>query len=168
LKYNNTKAGTFLSHERDQHSSILVLTLIGVSLALSLASKTTLVSRTESPLLTRVSKIAILLGDSLRSLSKLLRNTISSLIEVRHAVGSALGSRRVLHVLAGEALGLGRDTALGGVAESALLARVGEVGVLLGDGLGVGGHLGDDVLGLLLEVGGAVCCTLGDGVGGTL
>jgi hypothetical protein len=144
------------------------LTLIGISLALSLASKTALVSGTKSPLLTRVSKIAILLGNSLGSLRELLRNTISSLVEVRHAVGSALGGGRVLHVLAGEALGLGCDTALGGVAESALLARVGEVGVLLGDGLGVGGHLGDDVLGLLLEVGGAVCGALSDRVGRTL
>jgi hypothetical protein len=125
-------------------------------------------SRAESPLLTRVSKIAVLLGDSLGSLRELLRNTISSLVEARHAVGSALGGGRVLHVLAGEALGLGCDTALGGVAESALLAGVGEVGVLLGDGLGVGGHLGDDVLGFLLEVGGAVCDALGDGVGGAL
>jgi hypothetical protein len=54
------------------------------------------------------------------------------------------------------------------VAESALLAGVGEVGVLLGDGLGVGGHLGDDVLGFLFEVGGAVCGALSDRVGRTL
>jgi hypothetical protein len=54
------------------------------------------------------------------------------------------------------------------VAKSALLTGVGEVSVLLGDGLGVGGHLGHDVLCLLLEVGGAVCCALGDWVGRAL
>jgi len=149
-------------------STALVLTLVGRSLALSLASKTALVSRAESPLLTRVSKVSILLGDGLRSLGKLLGDVVGSLVEVRHTVGSALGGGRVLHVLAGQALGLRGDTALGCVTESALLAGVGEVGVLLGNGLGVSGHLGHDVLGLLLEIGGAVCCTLGDGVGGTL
>ena len=152
----------------DQHSSTLVLTLVGIGLALSLAGKTALVSRTESPLLARVSKIAVLLSDSFRSLGELLRDVIGSLVEVRHTVGSALGGGRVLHVLAGKALGLCCDAALGCVAKSALLAGVGEVGVFLGDGLGVGGHLGHDVLGLLLEVGGAVCCALGDWVGKTL
>ena len=113
----------------DQHSSTLVLTLVGIGLALSLAGKTALVSRTESPLLARVSKIAVLLSDSLRSLGELLRDVVGSLIEVRHTVGSALGGGRVLHVLAGKALGLCCDAALGCVAKSALLAGVGEVGV---------------------------------------
>ena len=152
----------------DQHSSTLVLTLVGIGLALSLASKTALVSRTESPLLARVSNIAVLFSDSLRSLGELLRDVVGSLVKVRYTVGSALSGGRVLHVLAGKALGLCCDAALGCVAKSALLTGVGEVSVLLGDGLGVGGHLGHDVLCLLLEVGGAVCCALGDWVGRAL
>jgi len=113
-------------------------------------------------------KVAILFSDSLRSVGELVRDVVGSLVKVRHAVGGALGCGRVLHVLAGKALGLGCDAALGCLAESALLAGVGEVGVLLGDGLGVGGHLSHDVLCLLLEVGNAVCSALGDWVGGTI
>jgi hypothetical protein len=152
----------------DQHSSPLVLTLVGISLTLSLAGKAALVSRAESPLLSRVSEVAVLLGDSLRSIGELLGDVVGSLVEVRHTVSRALGGGGVLGVLAGDALGLRRDAALGRRAESALFARVREVGVSLGDGLGVGGHFGHDVLGFLLEVGGAVCCALGDWVGGTV
>jgi hypothetical protein len=115
-----------------------------------------------------VSKIAILLSDSLRSLSKLLRNAIGSLVEVRHTVSGALGGGRVLRVFAGKALCLCCDTALGSLAEGAPLAGVGEVGVLLGYRLRVDGHFGHDVLGFLLEVGGAVCCALSDWIGRTL
>ena len=112
-------------------STTLVLTLVGIGLALGLAGKTALVGRAESPLLAGVGKVTILLGDGLRCVGELVSDVVGSLIEVSDTVGRALGGRGVLHVLVGEALGLGSDAALGGLTESALLAGVCEVGILL-------------------------------------
>jgi hypothetical protein len=137
-------------------STTLVLTLVSVSLALRHAGKAALVCCAESPLLTRVSKVTILLGDSLRSVGELVGDLVGSLGKVANTVGSALRRGRVLHVLVRKALGLGCNTTLGCLAESTLLAGVCEVSVLFCYGLRVGGHLGDDVLCLLLEVGSAV------------
>jgi len=112
-------------------STTLVPTLVRVGLALSLASKATLVSSAERPLFTGVSKVAILFGDGLRCVGELVGDVIGSLVEVSDAVGSALSGRRVLHVVVREALGLGSDAALGSLAKCAVLAGVCEVGILL-------------------------------------
>jgi hypothetical protein len=141
-------------------STALVLTLVGVGLALSLAGKATLVRCAKSPLLTRVGKVTVLLGDSLRSVGELVCDLVGGLVEVANTVGSALRRGRVLHVLVGKALSLGGNSTLGCLAESAVLAGVCEVGVLFCHGLGIGGHFGNDVLCLLLEVGDAVGCAL--------
>ena len=87
-------------------STTLVLTLVGVGLALSLAGKSTLVGCAEGPLLTGVGKVTILLGDGLRCVGKLVGNLVGSLIEVSDAVGSTLSSRRILHVVVRKALRL--------------------------------------------------------------
>jgi hypothetical protein len=109
----------------------LLLTLVGVSLALRLAGKATLVGCAECPLFTGVSKVAILLSDGLRCVCELVRDLVGSLIEISDAVGSALSGRWVLHVVVRKALGLGSHTALRGLAECALLAGVCEVGFFL-------------------------------------
>jgi hypothetical protein len=114
-------------------STTLVLTLVGVRLALGLAGKATLVGCAESPLLTGVGKVTILLGDGLRCVGELVGDLVGSLVEVSDTVGSALSGGRVLHVVVGKALCLRSDTTLGGLAECALLARVCEVGILLCD-----------------------------------
>jgi hypothetical protein len=112
-------------------STNLVLTLIGVGLALSLAGKTTLMGCTEGSLFTGMSEVTILLGDSLGCVGELVGDLVGGLVEVSDAIGSALSGRRVLHVVVGKALGLGSDAALRCVPKCALLAGVCEIGFLL-------------------------------------
>jgi len=67
-------------------------------------------------------------------------------------------------VLRSQALCLASNAALARLAESTMLTRVCEVGILLCHGLGRVGHLACHVLGGGLEVGGTICCGLGGGV----
>ena len=115
----------------DVTCTILVLTLVGVGLALGLAGKATLVGCTKSPLFAGVSKVTILLGDGLGCVGELVGDLVGGLVKVFDAVGSALSGRRVLHVVVRKALGLCSDAALRGLAKCALFAGVCEVGFLL-------------------------------------